>query len=108
MKGQNPLESFGQLVRIAESLCADEVVDTSLFKRSPKNVPRALRNSPECKAIDVAAELAVMARVVPQGLDMPCQSGRLSEISNGNLMDGDFEGDAAFMVTSHEPTIAVV
>jgi threonine dehydrogenase-like Zn-dependent dehydrogenase len=108
MKGQNPLESFGQLGRIAEPLCADKVVDMRLFKPSPKNVPRALRNSPEGKGVDVAAELAVIARAIPEGLDIPCHGGRLSEIGNGNLMDGDFEGDAAFMVTSHEPIIAVV
>lgn len=79
-----------------------------LFKPSPKNVPRTLRNSPEGKAVDVAAELAVIARAIPEGLDMLCHGGRLSEILNGNLMDRDFEGDAAFMVTSHAPIIAVV
>ena len=79
-----------------------------LFKPSPKNVPHALRNSPEGKAVDVAAELAAIARAIPEGLDTLCHVGRLSEIGNGNLMDGDFESDAAFMVTSQEPIIAVV
>lgn len=101
------IDAIDQRLELARAFGADETVDMKQFQ-TPQERAARVKELTHGWGVDVVAELVGSPKVIPEGLDMLANGGRLLEIGNISLMHGTFETDPAFMVVSSKSIIAVV